>query len=125
MSYKTREPETPFEIPETRIINTGDLRVGALAVHGTTPIHIHELSDKERVMDLKPGDARRPKFEVRTGIAIFGSCNMDTEGFEKCGYNPFHPDFQDNYAKGFGNTEEEALAALAADVHETGESLWH
>lgn len=104
-------------LPDTRIIKPGET-CGALAVQGITGIYLRELSDKERVMDLKPGDLRRPKFEVRVGFALFGSYNRENPVD-----NPFHPRFQDNWASGIGNTEEEACASLLADIRGTSEMI--
>ena len=50
--------DIPFEIPETYIIEGHAYATG---VSGTTDIHGHERSDKERMKDLQPGDTRRPK----------------------------------------------------------------
>ncbi len=105
-------------VPDTRIIRPGET-CGALACQGVTEIYLHELDDKERVMDLKPGDLRRPRYEVRVGIALFGSYHRDENGIE----NPFHPMYRNNYASGTGNTEEEALASLLADIRGTSEML--
>jgi hypothetical protein len=113
---RTRFPEDE-PVPDTRIIKPGET-CGALAVQGITEIYLRELSDKERTMDLKPGDLRRPKFEVRTGIAIFGHYNSG-EAIE----NPFHPMFRNNWASGTGNTEEEALESLLADIRGTSEMI--
>lgn len=108
--------ETPFEIPDTYII---DGHAYATGVSGTTEIHCHERGDKERMMDLKPGDMRRPKFEVRMGIALFGCCNDERQSD-----NPFHEDFNDNFVRGEGSTEEEAVANLCKEVCSTANSLW-
>lgn len=108
--------DEPFEIPETYII---DGHAYATGVAGTTDIHCHELSDKERMMDLKPGDTRRHKFEVRMGFAVFGNYNES-----RASDNPFHPEFEDNYVTGRGNTVEEALADLCKEVSSTADSLW-
>lgn len=71
-----------------------------------------------------PFDIRRPLYEVRMGIAIFGNSNNTDEEFEAVGHNPFHPDFNDNYAHGNGNTEEEALASMMEWMKGTSESLF-
>lgn len=108
--------DIPFEIPETYIIEGHAYATG---VSGTTDIHCHERSDKERMMDLKPGDTRRPKFEVRMGFALFGSYNEHRKSD-----NPFDERFNDNYVKGEGNTEKEAVADLCREVNSTANSLW-
>ena len=81
-----------------------------IGVAGTTPVHVKRLNDGT--------------FKARCGIAIMGSTNMDEAEFEACGHNPFHDEFHDNYAEGCGATEDEALAALKADMHQTADSLW-
>jgi len=108
--------DKPFEIQNTYII---DGHAYATGVSGTTEIFCHERSEKERMMDLKPGDLRRPKFEVRMGIALFGYNNENRRSD-----NPFHEHFDDNYVKGEGNTEKEALAELCREVSSTANSLW-
>ena len=108
--------EEPFEIPDTTII---DGHAYATGIAGTTPIHCHERSDKERMMGLKPGDMRRPKFEARMGFAVFGSYNKDRKSD-----NPFSPEFNDNYARAEGNTEVEAIENLVKEVSSTANSLW-
>ena len=81
-----------------------------VGVSGTTSVHVKRLDDGT--------------FKARCGIAIMGSTNMDEAEFEACEHNPFHPEFHDNWAEGTGATEEEALAALKADMHQTANSLW-
>lgn len=108
--------EEPFEIPDTYIINGHAYATG---VSGTTEIHCHERSDKERMMDLKPGDLRRPKFEVRMGIALIGYHNENRRSD-----NPFHEHFDDNFVKAEGNTELEAVANLVKEINSTADSLW-
>lgn len=62
--------------------------------------------------------------EARMAIAIFGNFNMPEEELAKIDYNPFHPDFNDNYAKGVGSTEQEAIAEMRKDVSDIADSLW-
>lgn len=81
-----------------------------VGVAGTTPVHVKRMADGT--------------FKARVGIAIMGSTNMDEAGFAACDHNPFHPEFYDNFAEGDGATEEEALAALKADMRQTADSLW-
>ena len=81
-----------------------------IGVAGTTPVHVKRMDDGT--------------FKARCGIAIMGATNMDEAGFEACGHNPFHPEFYDNWAEGDGATEEEALAALKADMRQTADGLW-
>lgn len=63
-------------------------------------------------------------FEARMGFALMGQTNMNEEEFRACDYNPFHEEFHDNYVKGTGATEEEAMAAMKNDLHDISESLW-
>lgn len=81
-----------------------------IGVAGTTPVHVKRMGDGT--------------FKARCGIAIMGSTNMTGEEFMACGYDPFHPGFRDNWAEGDGATEEEALAALRADMRQTANSIW-
>lgn len=81
---------------------------------GTTPITI-----------LHSAGLGWEQFEARMGVAIFGTCNLDEEGFEAAQYNPFHDKFHDNYVHGVGPTQEAAVADLKRDHHEMHESLWY
>lgn len=63
-------------------------------------------------------------FEARMGFALFGSTNMDENGFRAAQYNPFHDLFHDNYATGKGTTQEEAIEMLKKEIHNIHESLW-
>lgn len=85
-------------------------RCSHVGVAGTTDVHVRRTIDGNYI--------------ARCGIAIMGATNMDEEGFKACGYDPFHPDFRDNFAQGDGATEEEAIAALKADMRQTADSLW-
>lgn len=81
-----------------------------IGVAGTTPVHVKRMADGA--------------FKARVGIAIMGATNMDEAEFEACGHNPFNAKFHDNWAEGDGATEEEAIAALKADMRQTADSLW-
>lgn len=63
-------------------------------------------------------------YEARIGIALLGSTNMDEEDFRACNYDPFHPEFHDNYATGIGRTEEQAIERLKADMNSIADSIW-
>lgn len=63
-------------------------------------------------------------FTARMGFALMGCTNMSEEEFEACGHNPFHPNFNDNYAEGVGATEQEAIDKMKASMRETADSLW-
>jgi hypothetical protein len=58
------------------------------------------------------------------GIAIMGTSNMSEEQMEACDHNPFHEEFFDNYASGFGDTFEEAIDALKKDQQQITATLW-
>jgi len=63
------------------------------------------------------------KFEARVGISIFGRTNMDLHVLENL--SPFDKiRFQDNYAKGFGKTQEEAIEDLKRDIREIQKGLF-
>lgn len=64
------------------------------------------------------------KFEARVGFSVFGAGDMNEAEFAACGHSPFHPNFHDNFARAIGDTEADALKALAADLKRIGESLW-
>lgn len=78
-------------------------------MQGTTPITIKKTSEQ---------------FEARMGIAIFGATNMNEDEFRAAQYNPFHDLFHDNFVKGIGATEEEAIANMKRDFNELYEGLW-
>lgn len=63
-------------------------------------------------------------FEARCGIAILGHTNMDEQGFKNCNHDPFHEEFYDNYAHGFGKTRDEAIENLKKDMSKTADSIW-
>lgn len=60
------------------------------------------------------------KFEARVGVAIFGSCNDPDTGWMA---DAFAEDFPENYCKGEGSTEAEALEAMRKDMREMSLSL--
>lgn len=61
-------------------------------------------------------------YEARVGVGIMGMTNIPLD--ELADMNPFNDDFHDNFARGVGTTEEEALAALKQDMHSLCESVW-
>ena len=81
-----------------------------IGVSGTTPCHLVQLNDN--------------KYEARMGFALMGATNMTEEQFKRVDYDPFHPEFYDNYAVGIGATEEEAIENMKEFLCEVGESLW-
>ena len=81
-----------------------------VGVAGTTPVRVKQLDDGT--------------FAARCGIAMMGVMNMNKAGFEACGHDPFHPEFNDNWCEGRGATEEEALTALKVDMRQMSDSLW-
>lgn len=86
----------------------------SIGLSGTTPVTIQHSAG-----------LGWEQFEARMGIAIFGTSNLDEEGFEAAQYNPFHDLFHDNYVHGFGTTAEAAIEAMKRDHHEIHESLWY
>lgn len=84
-----------------------------VGVAGTTKVHVHHVQTaRGKVRDI---------FEARVGIAIMGvTANPKTNEDS----DPFSSSFRDNYARGFGTTEEEALEALREDIKTTTDSLW-
>jgi hypothetical protein len=91
---------------------------GSMGVSGTTPVHVH------RIQDAKPGRGGRPPirdiFEARVGIAIMGHCAETTTPDS----DPFDRRFCDNYARGLGTTEDEAIVAMRADMASMADTLW-
>lgn len=106
-------------LPDTRILDLNGYPA-AMAVTPVSEVYLRELTDKERVMDLHPGDTRRPRFEIRCGVALMGRHNTENPQ-----HNPFHPDYRDNYSSGTGNTEEEAVASLLDDIRGISDSLFY
>ena len=106
------------ETTPTTDTNTGDkpwtqtsaYLCSAMGVGGTTLC---------RVLEISPG-----QFEARMGISLLGTQQMTEEEMEACSYNPFHPDFYDNYASGTGSTEEEAVKAMEQDAKDMSDTLW-
>lgn len=80
----------------------------SLGISGTTQVFVRE----------EPPGA----FEARVGVAIMGLTNRKDDGLKDA--SPFDPDFNDNFAKGLGKTQEEALEALKKDMKNLSESLW-
>jgi len=80
-----------------------------IGVSGTTPVHVKNAESG---------------YVARCGIAIMGATNMDESGFKACNYDPFHPQFYDNYSEGRGATETQAIDALKQNMKSTADSLW-
>lgn len=76
----------------------------SMGVSGTTDVHVRETAEG---------------YEARVGIALLGMVN-NPGGPD----NPFHPEFNDNYASGVGATEEEAINAMKRDMQSISDSLW-
>lgn len=85
----------------------GDTCIG---VSTTTLAHVMRLPDGQ--------------YEARVGFAVMGSTNMDEDDFQKCGHNPFHPDFHDNFARAQGAMPDLAVAGLGAKLKEVSDSLF-
>lgn len=77
---------------------------------GTTPVWVKKLPNGS--------------IEARCGFALLGMTQMTESEFKACEYNPFHPEFMDNYSVGIGATEQDALDALKTDMKSIGDSLW-
>lgn len=87
-----------------------------VGVSGTTRIHVRQIQKpKDHHGKSIPGI-----WEARMGIAIMGYA-APTTTMES---DPFERTFRDNFAQGYGTSEEEAILALKADLHETANSLW-
>lgn len=80
-----------------------------LGVSGLTPVHIREENGM---------------FEARMGVDLLGYHMMSDEQLEAYQYNPFDKDFFDNFVTGFGNTEEEAIEEMRANMTRMSESLF-
>lgn len=61
--------------------------------------------------------------EARMGISFMGTTQMSLADISRIG-SPFHPDWQDNYVQGFGNTQEEAVDNLKVELSKTADLLW-
>jgi hypothetical protein len=81
-----------------------------VGVSGTTPVHVKQNE--------------QGGFVARCGIALMGSTQLDEAGFEACGYDPFHPEFYDNWVEGFEASEAEAINNLKTNMKATANSLW-
>jgi hypothetical protein len=87
-----------------------------VGVSGTTNVVTMKIQDGGNL-----GSRAIPEiWEARVGIAIMGHCAPTTTPDS----NPFDRSFRDNFARGFGTTEEESTAALKLDMHRTADSLW-
>lgn len=80
---------------------------GALGVHAAGPVHVRRFG---------------PLFIARAVIAVLGTTNMPDEYIQKT--SPFTARFMDNYAQGFGLTEEQALQDLKRDMKEFSDGIW-
>ena len=85
-----------------------------IGIAGTTDVHVkkHKTQGGHDI------------YEARCGIAMMGMTNMDEEEFKACNYDPFHPDFRDNYCIGRGSTQEKAIEELKKDMKDMANSLW-
>jgi len=63
-------------------------------------------------------------YEAKCGVAFLGSPMMTEKQLKAIHHNPFHDKFQDNFAGGFGSTQDEAISNLKDDLTEMSESLW-
>jgi hypothetical protein len=81
-----------------------------IGVSGITPCHIQQNE--------------HGVFEARMGVAVMGMTNMDGKGLRACNHNPFHNEFYENFARGFGGTQEDAIEALKEDMKSITNTLW-
>ena len=81
----------------------------AVGVSGTTRIIVRPVAGK---------------FEARMGVAILGSVDMTEQQMKDCDRNPFSEKFHGNFAQGFGDSSEEAIAELRDDVQRLAVWLW-
>lgn len=63
-----------------------------------------------------------PLWIARVGVAFLGTGNRPAEYLRTA--NPFWPDFHDNFAEGFGLTEDKAIVDLWRDINEFAGMLW-
>jgi hypothetical protein len=82
----------------------------SVGISGTTKVFIVKHPDK--------------RFEARMGFSVMGTTNMNEDDFKACDYNPFHSKFWDNYAIGWGDTEEEAIEVLKKEIREMANDLF-
>jgi hypothetical protein len=87
-----------------------------VGVSGTTRVVTLKIQEGGRFGDSDVPDV----WEARVGIAILGYSAPTTTQES----NPFDGDFQDNFARGFGTSEEAAVIALKLDLKRTADSLW-
>ncbi len=80
-----------------------------IGMNTSTPVCIKKLGEK---------------YEARVGFILFGAGNLSEEEMDSAGRDPFSDKWQDNFCRGFGNTEEEALADLKKNYDELYESIW-
>jgi hypothetical protein len=85
-----------------------------VGISGTTKVVVHHVQSGDPAKDIPD------VFEARVGIAIMGDCNSETTEDS----DPFSSRFRDNFARGFGLTEEQAIRALKADMNRTADGLF-
>jgi hypothetical protein len=87
-----------------------------VGIAGTTRVHTRKLQESGVI-----GDRAIPEiWEARVGMAIAGYAAPTTTEES----NPFDRTFRDNFARGFGTSEDEAIAALRLDLKRTADGLW-
>ncbi len=104
-------PEKPLEPGDTvEIHHRGKCRAAVQMGR----VYAHRLTDAERTSERTAGDFLAPPYEVRTHMSVMGTMNMGESELDAIGWNPFHPDFEDNELRGRGETIAAALVALDA-----------
>lgn len=93
-------------IPGCKIISEEEfsgIMCSCIGVSKTTEVQVRQLSDGS--------------WEARVGVSLFGAGFNRPEGWPAI-VSPFDPEFAEceNYCKGQGNTEEDALKALGDDL---------
>jgi hypothetical protein len=90
-----------------------------IGVAGTTKVHVRQVQQARPTKGGRP--TIRDVFEARVGIAIMGAtANPETDEDS----DPFSIRFRDNFARGYGTTEDEALEAMKADMRSIADTLW-
>ena len=95
------------------IVTNHSITCDNMGVNGTTDIWVRIRKSTIEGYDWK--------FELRMGIALFGSCYQPDEEAE----HPFEDGWWDNYVQGKGYTLEAAFKQFKSRYEEIGNSLWY
>ena len=93
--------------------------------HVSEEVHIHCCSHVgvSGTTDVVTRQNSNGTWEARVGVSMIGTTNMEWEDIERIN-NPFSDEWEDNFARGTGATEAEAIDALKKDVQSLADSLW-